>query len=83
MIVALRRSCLENLPKSAQCRLSGWGVDIELTASFLRDNRKRARQMANKTWLKVVSEWHLWPGLAVAVTAVLAAVFFLLIGFFR
>jgi hypothetical protein len=39
--------------------------------------------MANKTWLKVVSEWHLWPGLAVAVTAVLAAVFFLLIGFFR
>ena len=39
--------------------------------------------MANKTWLKVVNEWHLWPGLAVAVTTVLATVFFLLIGFFR
>mgnify|MGYP001550136462 CR=1 FL=1 len=37
--------------------------------------------MARKSWVQIVNEWHLWPGLAVAVTAVIATVFFLVIGF--
>jgi len=39
--------------------------------------------MAKKSWLQVINEWHLWPGLAVAATAILATIFFLLIGLFR
>jgi hypothetical protein len=39
--------------------------------------------MAKKSWIQVVNEWHLWPGLAVAVTGIIAAGAFLLIGFVR
>jgi len=39
--------------------------------------------MAGKSWIKVVNEWHLWPGLAITVVAIISTVFFLLIGAFR
>lgn len=39
--------------------------------------------MAGKSWVKVINEWHLWPGLGVAATAIIAVAFFLLIGLFR
>jgi hypothetical protein len=38
--------------------------------------------MAAKRWLKAMNDWHLWPGLAVVVTAVMAGGFFLLLGLF-
>ena len=39
--------------------------------------------MAKKSWVQVMNEWHLWPGFAVAVTAIIATGFFLLVGLFR
>ena len=39
--------------------------------------------MAKKSWLQAINEWHLWPGLAIAATAILATGFFLLVGLFR
>ena len=39
--------------------------------------------MAKRSWVKVVNEWHLWPGLAVAVTGIIATGVFLLIGVVR
>lgn len=39
--------------------------------------------MAGKSWIKVANEWHLWPGLAITVVAIISTVFFLLIGAFR
>ncbi len=39
--------------------------------------------MAKKSWVTLISEWHLWPGLAVAATAIIATGFFLIIGLFR
>ena len=35
--------------------------------------------MAKKSWIQLINEWHLWPGLAVTATAIIAAVFFLLL----
>jgi hypothetical protein len=39
--------------------------------------------MEKKSWVELINEWHLWPGLAVAVTAIIASGFFLLVGLFR
>jgi hypothetical protein len=39
--------------------------------------------MAVKRWVKAINEWHLWPGLAVAATAIMAGGFFLILGLFR
>lgn len=36
--------------------------------------------MAKKSWIQLVNEWHLWPGLFVTATAILAVGFFLLMG---
>ena len=36
--------------------------------------------MAKKSWIQLINEWHLWPGLAVTATGIIAAVFFLLLG---
>jgi hypothetical protein len=38
------------------------------------------KKLAKKSWIQVVNEWHLWPGLAVVVTAIIASAFFLLLG---
>lgn len=39
--------------------------------------------MAKKSWVQLVNEWHLWPGLVVAVVGIIAAGFFLLIALVR
>lgn len=36
--------------------------------------------MAKKSWIQLINEWHLWPGLAVVATAILATGFFLILG---
>ena len=39
--------------------------------------------MTKKSWIQLVTEWHLWPGLVLTATAIIAAGFFLLIGLVR
>ncbi len=36
--------------------------------------------MAKKSWIQLINEWHLWPGLAETATAIIAAVFFFVVG---
>lgn len=36
--------------------------------------------MTKKSWIQLINEWHLWPGLVVTVVAIIAAGFFLVIG---
>jgi hypothetical protein len=39
--------------------------------------------MAKKSWVALINEWHLWPGLAVAAVAIVSTVFFLVVGLVR